>query len=90
MQATDSAFVLGVSAVEYLGARSVSQWAGEVVSVPREYVTDIGERRLSRSRSWMAAGVIALLAAAVSTIAIGAFGGDAGDNRVPPGNGEPQ
>lgn len=90
MRMTDSALVLGVSAVEYVGAASAAQWTGEVVSVPREYVTDVGERRLSRTRSWLMAGVVALLAAAVSTIAIGGFGDDAGDNRVPPGNGETQ
>ena len=88
LQAGDTAYVLGLSAVEYLGAASVAKWSGEVVSVSRDFVTDVRERRLSRSRSWLAAGLVVVLAAAVSTIAIIGFGSEGGDTRTPPDGGD--
>jgi hypothetical protein len=88
-QATDSAFVVSLTAIEYIGAPAAARWMGEIVTVPRAYVSEIAERRLSRSRSWLTAGVFAALAAGVSTIAIvGLGGGDPGDNRPPGGGGD--
>lgn len=87
IQAADTAYVLGLSGVEYLGVPALAKWSGEVVSVSRDYVTDVRERRLSRSRSWLAAGLVVVLAAAVSTIAIVGFGSEGGDNRTPPDGG---
>jgi hypothetical protein len=87
VQAADSAYVVGLSSVEYLGVAAPAKWSGEVVSVSRDYVTDIAERRFSRGRSWIAAGVLVVLAAAVSTLAITGFGSEGGDNRVPPDGG---
>jgi hypothetical protein len=88
IQAGDSAYVVGLSAVEYLGASTVARWSGEVVSVSRDYVTTVTERQLSRRRSWLAAGILVVAAAAVSTLAITGFGSEGGDNRVPPDGGE--
>jgi hypothetical protein len=89
VQAADSTYVVGLSAVEYLGVTARAKWSGEVISVARDHVTDITERRLSRGRSWLAAGMLVVLAAAVSTLAITGFGSEGGDNRVPP-DGETQ
>jgi hypothetical protein len=85
-QATDSLFVISLTSVEYVGAPVAAQWAGEALRISRQYVSDIGERRLSRTRSWLTAGVVAALAVAVSTIAIVGFGNDGGSDR-PPGDG---
>lgn len=87
VQAADSTYVVGLSAVEYLGTNTPAKWSGEVITVSRDYVTDITERRFSRGRSWLAAGVLVVLAAAVSTLAITGFGSEGGDNRVPPDGG---
>jgi hypothetical protein len=88
-QATDSLFIVSLTSVEYLGTTVAATWTGELVSVSRDYVSDIAQRRLSRSRSWLTAGAFALLAAGVSTIAIvGLGGGDPGGNRPPDGGGD--
>ena len=89
-QATDSLFVISLTSVEYLGAPVAARWAGEALSVSRQYVSDIGERRLSRTRSWLTAGVVVALAVAVSTIAIVGFGNDGGSDRPPNGGGGDQ
>lgn len=89
-QATDSLFVISLTSVEYLGAATAARWTGEAVSVSRDFVSDIAERRFSRSRSWLTAGVFVLLAAGVSTIAIVGFGGDAGSDRPGGGGGGDQ
>lgn len=88
VHAPDSTYVVGLSSVEYLGAATPAKWSGEVISVSRDYVTDIRERRFSRGRSWLAAGILAVLAAAATTLAITGFGSEGGDNRVPPDGGE--
>jgi hypothetical protein len=85
-QTTDSAFVISLTSVEYIGAPVAARWAGEPLSISRQYVSDIGERRLSRTRSWLTAGVFAALAVAVSAIAIVGFGSDGGSDR-PQGGG---
>ena len=76
--ASDSAYVLQVSRVDYLSGQK-SFWTGERVSLNRNYVSTLGERRLSRSRSWLAAGVVtvavAALAATISLVADGLGGG---------------
>jgi hypothetical protein len=87
-QATDSLIVISLTSVEYLGAGSAARWAGEAVTVSRDFVSDIAQRRLSRSRSWLTAGVFVLLAAGVSTIAIVGFGNDGGSDRPPGGGGD--
>jgi hypothetical protein len=89
-QATDSLFVISLTSVEYLGAPVAARWAGEPLSVSRQYVSDIEERRFSRTRSWVTAGVFAALAVAVSTIAIVGFGSDGGSDRPGGGGGETQ
>jgi len=81
---TDSAYVLRVSKVEYVSGETAS-WTGERVSINREYVGRLNERRLSRSRSWLAAGLITVgVAAIVATVSLVANGFGGGDNRPGP------
>lgn len=82
-QRSDSLFVVSLTTVEYLGPRPSVTWAGEPVTVSRDYVADIQARRFARNRSWLTAGVLVLLAG-VSTIVIADLGGDPGDE---PGGG---
>lgn len=89
MSSTDSTIMLSVSAVEYLDSPTPVRWAGETITVDRNVLVEVSERRLSRSRSWVAAGVVAVAAAVVSTVAIKGFGSNGGDTR-PPGGGTDQ
>lgn len=86
-QWSDSLFVIGLTTVEYLGLRSSVAWAGESVSVSRNYVAGIQERRFARTRSWLTVGVLVLLAA-VSTFVIADFGGDPGSDGPGGGGGD--
>lgn len=86
---TDSTLSLALTAVQYVDHPAPVRWTGETVTIDRNTVIDVAERRLSRSRSWLAGGIAALVAAALTTLAIEGFGGSGGDNR-PPGDGNPQ
>jgi hypothetical protein len=86
VSATDSTVSLSLTAVRYLDQPAAVRWTGEMVSIDRDFVVDIRERRLSRSKSWLAAGVVAVALGALTTLAIEGFGGSGGDSR-PPGNG---
>ena len=81
-QASDSMYVVQVSSVDYAAAPT-GHWAGEEIKVPRDYIASVAERRLSRKRSWLMAGIvvggIALLAAAIKIIG----GGSVSDGTVP-------
>ena len=77
----DSVYVINVSSVEYVHANDATKWNGERVRVGRDYVGSVTERRLSRSRSWLMAGVALATVALVTTIAIGGFGSDGGSTR---------
>jgi hypothetical protein len=85
--ASDSLFVISLTSVEYVGTPIAARWSGEAISVSRNFVSNLEERRLSRTRSWLTAGAFAALAVAVSTIAIVGFGSDGGSTR--PGDGGP-
>jgi hypothetical protein len=79
----DTALVLSVLAIEHVDLRVPIKWRGEQVAVPRNYVTDVREWRLSKSRSWLLAGLIAVGAVVASQIAIKGFGSDSGDDGPP-------
>lgn len=86
VESTDSVLVLSVTSAEYFNQPLPARWAGERVELSRDFVSDIRERRLSRSRTWIIAGIVAALAVAASVIVIGgAFGGEPGDHN--PGGG---
>lgn len=81
---TDSAFVIGVNEVAYVGTGAAAKWNGEQISVPRDYVSGLAERRLSKSRSWIAVGIAVGVAALATTIAVNGFGTGTSDGRLPP------
>jgi hypothetical protein len=87
--ATDSTVSLSLTAVRYLDQPAAVRWSGEMVMIDRDFVVDLRERRLSRSKSWLAAGVVGLAVAALTTLAIDGFGRGGSDNR-PPGDGNNQ
>jgi hypothetical protein len=88
LESTDSALVLSVASVRYLGANAAGgNWTGERLVVGRDLVGEIGERRLSGSRTAIMAALVVAGAVAASFLGIIGFGsGDGGDR---PGNGDP-
>ncbi len=81
-EADASVWKLHVTRVEQRTGSSIN-WNRELVSFPRFTLTEVTEKRLDRSRSWMAAGLVtaaALLAAA----AFGELGADEEINPPPP------
>lgn len=87
---TDSAYVIRVSEVAYIGGGPAAKWSGEAISVPKEYVSGMAERQLSKSRSWIAVGIAVGIAALATTIAINGFGGEPSNGRVDGGGGQTQ
>ena len=80
--ASDSVYVVKVSSVEYV-ASPIGHWSGEEINVSRDYIASVAERRLSRKRSWLAAG-IAVGAIVVVSLGIKIFGGGSvSDGRIP-------
>ncbi len=75
VRATDSSYVVRVAGVtDVRGARS--KWSGEEVSVQRAWVGNAGERRFSRSRTYLTAGALgAGIAAFIATRTLGRGGG---------------
>ena len=79
---SDSAYVVKVSSVEYV-ASPMGHWSGEEIAVSRDYIASVAERRLSRKRSWLAAGIVVGTIAVVS-LGIKIFGGGGvSDGRIP-------
>lgn len=87
LESTDTALVLSVASVQYLDTNVPGRWTGERVVIARDYVSDIGERRLSRARSGIMAALLLVAVIAASLIAIEGFGDDSGSDRT--GGGEP-
>ena len=81
-EASDSAYVVRVSSVEYL-ASPTGHWTGEEIKVPRDYIANVKERRLSQKRSWLMAAIVAggIAAVALGIKIIG--GGSVPDGRIP-------
>ena len=80
--ASDSVYVVKVSSVEYIAA-PIGHWAGEEINVSRDYIASVSERRLSRKRSWLAAGIIV---GAIAVVSLGIKiigGGGVSDGRIP-------
>lgn len=89
---SDSEIALAVSTVTYTGLRTPVQWPErDPVSVPRNLVESVQERRLDRTRTWAAAGLAVLgVAIAYTVVAIEGGGTDGGSDRPNNGNGEVQ
>lgn len=86
--ATDSAYVVDVTRVAYIDGGRVAKWNGEAVSVAKNDVSRVAERRLSKSRSWLAAGIAAGLLALATGIVINGTAGP--DPQTKPTDGGPQ
>lgn len=84
VSSTDTALVLAVTSVDHLRGEP-DRWGGENVAVPRDFISTVGERRLSRGRTAIVLGVVAVGVAVASRIAIEGFGtGNGGGERPPP------
>jgi hypothetical protein len=83
---SDSAMVLAVSTVDYMDVPVPVRWNGERVQLSRQFLNEVRERRLSRSRSLIMAGVLTIGAALVSTLALTGFGSNSEPDR--PGGGD--
>jgi hypothetical protein len=85
VSSTDSAYLLAVSAVQPISGQLV-RWSGETVTVRRDQVALLYERRLSKGRTALFAGaVVGVVVAAISTSLFG-FGSE-DVPIVPPGEG---
>ena len=88
---TDTTLVLGVNGVEYFDLPTRVRWDGERVLLSRSFINEVRERRLSKSRTWLTIAGVVVGGILVSTLAISGFGtDDDGNNKLPPGPGEPQ
>ena len=75
--ATDSMYVVNVTRVAYIDGGRVTKWSGEPVNISKNDIGGMSERRLSKSRSWVAAGItVALLALATGIVINGTAGPD--------------
>lgn len=54
---TDSAYMIRVASVGYVNGQS-NKWNGEPLTVKKDFVKDVSERKLSRGRSFLAAGIL--------------------------------
>lgn len=88
VQSTDSALVLAVTSVDHLRGLP-DRWGGESITVPRDYIATVGERRLSRGRTAVILGIVAVAVAVASRIAIEGFGTGGGGGDRPPGEEPP-
>jgi hypothetical protein len=81
---TDSAYMIRVASVGYVNGRS-NKWNGEPLTVQKDFVKDLSERRFSRGRSLLAAGILTagVLAFALTRNLLGAGNTD----RDPGGGG---
>ena len=78
LEATDSVVTLGVLTVRNRNGIE-NYWKGERVAVPRELVSALSTRELSRARTTLAAGTLVGVAAAVAVLfATGTIGGSQG------------
>jgi hypothetical protein len=89
LESTDTTLVLGVKTVEFLDLGVPVQWAGQPVRIAREHVTEVRERQLSRSRTYLAIGLSVAAVAALSLIGINTVFGDEPGPPRPPGERDP-
>lgn len=68
--------------VDYRGGNSVL-WNRELVRFPRSALSQATERRFSKRRSWIVAGLLASTALLAARF-MGVIGGSDGDNKPPP------
>jgi len=86
---TDSSYMLTMSEAVTL-RRASTKWTGESVSVPITLVSGVREKRLSRTRSWLAAGgATAVVVAFIATrsFLVGNSSVDIDPSKPPTGTG---
>ncbi len=88
-EVVDSAYTIKVSGVTYIDSRT-AKWTNESVYVSKNDVGGIEERRLSKSRTWLAAGVAVGAAALATLIVIKGTAGPSPDTRPTGGGPQPQ
>jgi hypothetical protein len=81
---TDSIFSLNVASVGYLNGQS-NRWSGEPLTVRKDFITNVRERRFSKGRTIMASGSV-VGGILVFALTRGLFGFGGSDER-PPGDG---
>lgn len=81
-EATPSVWKLQLTRVEQRTGNSIN-WNNELVSFPRFALTDISAKQFDKTRSWMAAGLVAA-GAITAALAFGALGADEEINPPPP------
>jgi len=83
---SDTAFVVNVFETRGMSGQQ-ARWGGETVSLRREYVRQITERRFSRSRTTvgLVAGAAGVLAFILTRNLLGLGGGDISNVPPPPG-----
>ncbi|GAC1517287.1 MAG: hypothetical protein NVS1B4_16940 [Gemmatimonadaceae bacterium] len=80
---SDSTITLRLSEVEFIAA-STASWAGEAVTIARDHVASVAERRISRARTGVAiAATVAGVALLVRSISLAVGGRDGGTTLVP-------
>jgi hypothetical protein len=83
--ATDTSIALSVNTIQYLDLGVPLKWSGERVQLSRGLLTDVRERKLAKTRTFVMVGLVTAGLIATSLIAIKGFGGDSPNNR--PGGG---
>jgi hypothetical protein len=81
LESTDTTLVLAVNTVEYIDLGIPVRWPGTPVQISRDHVTEIQARQFSRTRTWLAVGLVAAAAVAATAIGLIASGGDPGPGR---------
>ena len=87
---TDSAYTVSVTRVSYIDGDKVAKWNGERVTITRTDATGLAERRLSKSRSWLAAGLATGALALATRIVIKGIAGPGPETKPTPGGPQPQ
>ena len=83
----DSAITLSVSRISYLTGQS-NGWTGEQLVIPKMFVTNVRERKFSKSRSWLVSdAVAAAVGAFIASRDIIGFGSTNGDDNGGGNNG---
>jgi hypothetical protein len=76
VSATDSVWRLRVMRVDQLGGAS-SKWNGEEVDFPRSAITNVREKQLNKTNSWLAVGAF-VVGVALLSVAAGSILGEEG------------
>jgi hypothetical protein len=82
-QADATAWRLHLIRVDHRGGTS-TLWNREEVSFPRQALTNIREKKLSKKKSWLAAGAVSAGVFILSRLFGSVLGGDSDDREPPP------